>query len=434
VPINNPYPTYETRCGWNALLPARTIRVGVELDSAYDVVIIGAGYTGIATAWRLAELDPGASILLLEAGEIGEGASGRNSGFLLTVPFFTTHAGHGGTADTATTQIRIYKAGLTWLKSIVDSAAIKCDWDDVGKYHAAATEAGTATIKSLATHYRECGVECAEIEAADFARRIGSSYYKYALHTQNNVYVQPAALVRGLADALPANVTVAERTPALSLSGNGPFFVMLPRKQVQTKKVVIANNGFAQNLGFFKSRLFNLYTYAGLTPELDGIQLAAHGADRDWGVTPAARAGTTLRKSIGNRFLVRSLHTYEREGSMTTVATQLEDCYRRRYPTLRSHKFEYIWSGAVGLSRNAASCFGRVAKDLYASVGCNGAGIIKGTAYGRLLAEQIMAYESQDLRDVQSMNSPSWIPPEPFRRWGVSMTIRRMVRQAGIER
>ena len=434
MPSPATYPVYRSRCGWNAILPARAHRPVVKIDSSYEFVVIGAGYTGLAAARRLAELNPAAHILLADAADIGEGASARNSGFILTVPFFTSHSGHSAATAMATRQIRIYNAGLAWLKGIVDGGAIQCDWDDVGKYHAAATDEGVASINSLAANYRECGVACQEIERAEFARRVGSSYYKYALHTGNNVFVQPAALVRGLADTLPRNVTLAERTPILSLSGTGPFALEMPGKQVRAQRVVIANNGFARQLGFFRDRLFNMYTYAGMTHELDDEQLEAHGTESDWGIAPAARAGTTLRRPIGRRFLVRSLHTYEAEESMNGIETKLEDCYRRRYPRLRTHKFEYVWSGVVGLSRNAASCFGKVADNLYASVGCNGAGIMKGTAYGKLLAELMMGRESPDALDVKNMNSPSWLPPEPFRRWGVALTIRRMVRQAGAER
>ena len=431
------HPIYERPCGWNALLPSRDARSATGIQASYDVVVVGAGYTGLAAARRLAELNPAADILLVEATEIGEGASARNSGFILTVPFFTSHSGHSGHAtatETALDQIRIYAAGLAWLKGIVDAGSIHCDWDDVGKYHAASTDLGAAGIRSLTEHYRECGIPCSEIDPEDFAQRIGSSYYKHAVHSGNNVYVQPAALVRGLADTLPPNVKLVERTPVLSLSGRGPFEVELPGKLVRAEKVVIANNGFARKLGFFKDRLFNVFTYAALTPELDDYQLARHGTDRDWGVTPAARAGTTLRRPIGRRFMVRSLHSYEAEEPSSSVEAKLEDCYRRRYPSLRSHRFEYVWGGVVGLSKNAASCFGRVAGNLYASVGCNGAGIMKGTAYGKLLAEQVMGLQSQDYLDVQRMNAPSWLPPDPIRRWGVAMTIRRMRKQAGAER
>lgn len=413
------------------------LKATVPAERFYDFVVIGAGYTGIAAARRLAELNTNASILVVEATEVGEGASGRNSGFILTVPFLTSHSSrsdHTSAVDVARKQMRIYDSSLIWLKAIVDEFQISCDWQEVDKYHAAATDKGATGLKILSQHYQQWGVKSSEIAPAELADRIGSSYYRFALQTDRNVFVQPAALIRGLADALPANVELVENTPVLSVTRGQPFSVELSGKTVRAGNLILANNGFARNLGFFRSRVFNVFTYAGLTPELDDDELSAHGTQANWGVTPAARAGTTLRRPLGRRFLVRSLHSYEDEEASASVRDKLEDSYRRRYPNLRQHKFEFVWGGVMGLTRNAQSCFGQVAENVFAAVGCNGAGIMKGTAFGKLLAEKILGLDSDELRDVEVMNSPTWLPPDPFLRWGVTLEMQRMRKLAGAER
>ena len=433
MPRPSTYPVFERPSGWNALLPPRVPKTGAALKTVYEYAVIGAGYTGLAVARRLAELNPSATILLIEATEIGEGTSGRNSGFVLTAPL-TAAANDAGATEKAARQLEIFDAGFGWLREIVRDASIQCGWNDIGKYHAAATDEGVANIRALAARYQACGLRCDEIPPDEFARRIGSSYYKYAFHTGHNVFVQPAALVRGLADSLPVNVTLLEQAPVLSVSGRGPFTVELSGRQVRAHKMVIANNGFAKRLGFLKNRIFNVYTYAGMAPELDDEELARHGTDAEWGILPAARAGTTLRRIAGRRFLVRSLQSYEADRSGRQVDATLEEIYRQRYPGLRSHKFEYVWGGALGLTMNAESCFGEIADNLYVSAGCNGVGIMKGTVYGKLLAEQIMGLDSDDVRDVRQMNAPTWIPPDPVLRWGVTMAMNKRTRQAGAER
>ena len=75
------YPAYSDRSGFNALLPPRKARAQAEGDITADYVVVGAGYTGLAAARRLAQLKPQDRILLIEATEVGEGSSGRNSGF-----------------------------------------------------------------------------------------------------------------------------------------------------------------------------------------------------------------------------------------------------------------------------------------------------------------------------------------------------------------
>ena len=75
------YPQYNDVSGWNEMLPRRVPCPALTGRHKVKHAIIGAGYTGLAIARRLAELDPKAEIVVLEASEVGEGASGRNSGF-----------------------------------------------------------------------------------------------------------------------------------------------------------------------------------------------------------------------------------------------------------------------------------------------------------------------------------------------------------------
>lgn len=71
---------------------------------------------------------------------------------------------------------------------------------------------------------------------------------------------------------------------------------------------------------------------------------------------------------------------------------------------------------------------------IYASVGCNGAGVLKGSIYGKLLAEMIMGSQSQELTDVLSQESPSWLPLEPLRRIAVLTAIHLQQKKAGAEK
>ena len=72
--------------GWSAILPQRPITPALKGDQRADWVVIGAGYAVLAAARRLAENRPNEKVILLEAHEVGEGASGRNSGFAIDLP------------------------------------------------------------------------------------------------------------------------------------------------------------------------------------------------------------------------------------------------------------------------------------------------------------------------------------------------------------
>ncbi|AHG65526.1 NAD(P)/FAD-dependent oxidoreductase [Advenella mimigardefordensis] len=428
------YPVYESRSGWNALLPARTAKTAIAIEKKYDFIVIGAGYTGLAAARRLAELNSSASILVLEAGIVGEGSSARNSGFVIALPHNTNMSGHISPAEIAQKQIRVYDGGLRWLKGLVDTHQIDCGWNPQGKYHGAATEEGAVSLQNTARQYDKWGVEYQEISQTQLSERLGTRYYRFAIQTNSNVFMQPAALIRGLADHLPANVTLLENCPVLSVEQGREQGVRTARGLILGAKIIVANNGFARKLGFLKDRMFTIFTYAAITPELDPEQLALHGSEPEWGLIPANRMGTTLRKIQNKRFMVRSAYSYEKPQTGSSVLELLTDCYRRRYPAARSHQFEHLWGGVTALTRNGATYFGEMAPNLYASVGCNGAGVLKGTCYGKLLAELILGHRTQELADVLAMEKPSWLPPEPLRGAAVKTAIYLQKRKAGAER
>ncbi|CAM5192096.1 FAD-binding oxidoreductase [Oligella ureolytica] len=121
-------------------------------------IVIGAGYTGLAAARQLAPLKPELEILVLEGSVVGEGSSGRNSGFLINVPHNTKMSGHDADIEFAKKQIAILNTGKDWLRSLVDEHQIDCAWSDIGKYHGAATLKGERGLRQLADELKQWGV------------------------------------------------------------------------------------------------------------------------------------------------------------------------------------------------------------------------------------------------------------------------------------
>ena len=182
--------------------------------------------------------------------------------------------------------------------------------------------------------------------------------------------------------------------------------------QFSADNVILANNAFARRLGFLRSRLVTIYTYAGVTPVLDA-RAGAAGPARPVGRHPANRLGTTLRRIRGGRFMVRSAYSYEAEQPLERMAMRAS--FQRRYRSsagraLAAHDFEYVWSGSTALTGNGASFVGEV-RPGYAAVGCNGAGVIKGTIHGRLLAERIAGQRSAMLDDLEASRNRTGCRP-----------------------
>ncbi|SEJ30742.1 NAD(P)/FAD-dependent oxidoreductase [Paraburkholderia diazotrophica] len=427
------YPTYQLGSGWNAMLPERPKPSRTSIRR-FGTIVIGGGYTGLAAARRIAEMQPDQPVLVLEASTIGEGSSGRNSGFVINLPHNTKMGGHTSPLEVARKQIRLYEAGLRWLEQLVHEHRIDCSWNPAGKFHAAASDSGVENLKASLAQYREWGVNFEEYDRDALREKLGTSYYRYGFHSPNNVFVQPAALIRGLADSQPSNVVLVESEPVMALSESSPFRITTSEAEYTADRVILANNGFAKALGILRDRLITIFTYAAVTPTLPESELKKLGDTEEWGVIPANRLGTTLRRVHGGRFMVRSAYSYEREQSPSDTLTELTSCYQRRYPNMKSHAFEYVWGGTTALTRNGATFFGELRPGLFASLGCNGAGVLKGTTYGKLLGEMAMGAQSAQLSDALSLEGPSWLPPEPIRRIGVVSSIRYQAALAGRER
>jgi len=427
------YPVYQQPSGWNAMLPPRRPR-NSGASKRFGTIIIGAGYTGLAAARRIAQLRPHEEVLVLDATSVGDGSAGRNSGFIINLPHNTKMSGHTSPREVALKQIRMYNIGLAWLEQIVRENKIDCGWNPAGKYHAAASAAGIANLRAVLQQYKDWGVRYTELDQNALKRKLGTSYYQYGFHSENNVFVQPAALIRGLADALPENVVLAENEPVESLCAGSPATVRIALAEYTAERIIVANNSFAKSLGFLRDRLITIYTYAAVTPRLTDNELEKLGDEPEWGVIPANRLGTTVRRIGDGRLMVRSAYSYEHEQPASETLRQLQDSYRRRYPNMRSHQFEYVWGGTTALTRNGATFFGQLKPGIYASLGCNGAGVLKGTTYGKLLGEMALGEQSAQLREALSMEGPSWLPPEPFRRIGVVSTIKFQAHLAGPER
>ena len=118
--------------GWSAILPERTPHAALKGDVRADWVVVGAGYAGLAAARRLAENRPNDKVVLLEAHEAGEGASGRNSGFGIDLPHNVGSSLEE--LEKSNAHMRLARTAIGYLGDMVKKHKIECDWEARGKY------------------------------------------------------------------------------------------------------------------------------------------------------------------------------------------------------------------------------------------------------------------------------------------------------------
>lgn len=430
-------PQYAGKCGWNALLPPRVLSLELPAQRHHDCIVVGAGFTGLAAARRFAELAPDASVLVLESSSVGEGSSGRNAGFAVSVPFNARSSPEDASAADLT-QLELYASGLSYLEQLVRAQRIECGWNPTSKIHAAATLDGEVRVRRALDSYRRWGIDVQVLDRKQILDLTGTGYYRYGFLSGRNVLLQPAALVRGLADSLPDNAHIIENITVTRLSQGKPHSVSTSHGTFTADKVILANNSFVKEFGFLRDRLVTIYTYAALTPLLSETQCARLGGpaqlSQEWGILPANRMGTTIRRVAGRRVLIRSAYSYEHEMGVSAASKLLQASFKSRFPDLESHDLEFVWGGTTALTSNGASFFGEVAPGVLSFAGCNGSGIVKCSINGAMLAEFALGRTSPALSAIRTRRGPGWMPPEPFREIGARTAITYQAWRAGAER
>jgi len=418
------FPINDNGNGWSRILPPRTPKPALAGQHRVNWAVIGGGYAGLAAARRLAENRPDDSILLLEAGEVGENASGRNSGFAIDLPHVVSS--NQGELEGAHRYMALARAAIDYHETQIARYAIDCDWGQPGKYQTASSKQGVVEFLEPFTRELEALNEpYTWIEKNELEKRLGTSHFEAAVYTPGCRLLNPAALVRGLADNLPENVTLCENTPVTSLDSGAQIRLTTPAGEVVADKLILGVNAFAEKFGYYHRQLLPFAANASLSRPLTAAEQAALGCEKNWGVTPAnAFSAITMRYTNDHRILIRNNIYYnpdmrETESYQAKIARRLKRLFDERFPMLPAVEMEYTWTGFICLSQNGAPGFGRLADNVYASVCQNAIGVTKGTAGGMLAADMACGVDNELIGFMQSLGAPKRLPPQPFLDLGV---------------
>ncbi|WP_271408687.1 NAD(P)/FAD-dependent oxidoreductase [Pseudomonas sp. Q1-7] len=431
-------PADDKSCGWYHLSNPRQPRPGHCGKSSARWVVVGAGFTGLAAARQLALNFPDEEIILVEAQEVGFGTSGRNAGFAIDLPHDIGAEDYIGDIATARTSLKLNLTGQSLLKELVEQHGIDCQMKACGKYQAAVEDRGIAVLEAYRRGLDKLGQAYEMIEADELPGHIGTHFYRKALFTPGTVLIQPSALVKGLADSLPGNVSLYENTPITEVDYGEKVVLTHALGSITTDKLVLTNNAFGMSFGFLKGRMLPIFTYASITRPLDAQEQARLGGKPFWGVIPADPFGTTVRRTPDNRLLIRNSFSFNPDGRsrdkfIERFVNRHRASFARRFPMLPNVEFKYTWGGALALSRNHMGYFGQLAPNVYGALCCNGLGVTRGTVTGKLLADWLSGRKDELIDFLLRSPGPNSNPPEPLLSVGVNLNLKWGQYRAGRE-
>ncbi|MBN8486396.1 MAG: FAD-binding oxidoreductase [Burkholderiales bacterium] len=353
-----------------------------------DVAVVGGGLAGLSAALDLARR--GLQVVLLEARQVGWGASGRNGG----------QAIHGLACDQETieAQLGLDDARRVWemslealdlLRERIAEHAIDCDWRD--GYLGVATSAGKgAALAAWAERMaRVYGAGFTLVPPSDIAHWIASPRYHSGLHDPRSGHLHPLKYALGIARAAAhAGVQIFEDSAVTALQPGATVRISTAQGQVQARQALLAGNVYLQGVApQLEPRIMPVGTYIVCTEALDSALADALVPSRS-AVCDTNFVLDYFRTTKDHRMLYGGRVSYS---TMTppNLAASMHSRMAGTFPQLRDARIEYAWGGFVDITMNRAPDFGRLGSNLYYLQGFSGHGLALTGLAGRLVAEAI---------------------------------------------
>ncbi len=414
----------DNSCSWINDLNKRTNIQSIIKNEECDWLIIGAGYTGLSAARKLGQLNPNFKIILVDAQLAGEGASGRNSGYLVD-----TTLNDGFTSNKKLQNYRkktdIYSLGIDVVKKFIKEYQVDCDWNESGKYFASSTVKDKKILENFSGTLSKLGFEHNLLSNKELKKRLGTNFYNIALHTKGGILLHPGKLVRAMIDTLPDNVNLYENSSLLDWKKKHDTVVCkFKNGSIKTKKIIFATNGFLKSLGIKSNYNFPITLTASMTRSLTNEEFASIGEPKEWGVLPIRPMGATIRMTKDRRILIRNTaevySPYQMSKSeLTKRALKQKIGIKKRFPELPDDIIQSSWSGIVSRTRNSSQIFEKMDENVFVAGCYNGSGIGVGTLFGEQIAIKASNINTKEIETIEARDKVTWLPPDPILSLGV---------------
>ena len=420
-----------------------------DQDETFDIVIVGAGYSGLWTAHHLLNLNPNLSVAIVDARQPGFGASGRNGGWCsafspMSLEAVAAQSDRQGAIDLQNALV----ASVDEIGAHIASSGIDCGWHKGGTLSFASNQLQLQRITDNISMSRDFGYDDSFVDflspgqAEDRVRIHGSHGASYSPHC---AALNPAQLVDGLVNQLFArNVRFFGSTRVMEINPH-----QISAKTVKgtvslnAKWIVRATEGFTARIKQYRRDVTPLYSYMIATEPLSEAQWIEIG----WTNRETVSDGRNLviyaqrtsdgRIAFGGRgapykFASRIGSNFDNNPKIHSL---IEKSMREMFPSLVDVPITHRWGGALGVHRD---WFSSAKVDHKTHIATLGGYVGDGVAFSYVAAKEVAKnVVGEDLRErplpIVNHISPRW-EPEPFRYVGINSILRLTERADETER
>jgi glycine/D-amino acid oxidase-like deaminating enzyme len=372
-------------------------------DATTQVAIVGGGFTGLSAALHLAEM--GVDAWVVEVGDVGFGASGRNGGQVNPgLKWEPERLVSAFGLDLGGRMARLGATAPDLVFELVARLGIDCEARRGGMIRAAVSQKSEASIRE---HIRQGSGEIVALEAAAMARATGATAYAFGSLDRRGGNLNPLGYVRGLAQAaLEAGARIATSTCVKKLKREGGRWRLTTDKGIVTaERVFLATNGYSDDLWPGLRRtivpvLSSIVATEPLPAEVVRTTLPERSSLYEISASHAYyRLDAYGRFLMGGRGVMRPSSDFADYRGLIAHAKKL-------FPALEAARWSHCWNGRVAVTWDELPHIHEPAEGLSIGLGYNGRGVALATAMGRMLARRI-SNEELDL-PVTSLQPISW--------------------------
>ncbi|ALG72944.1 FAD-dependent oxidoreductase [Azospirillum thiophilum] len=393
---------------WEMTAPPAPPTVALAGSQRADVVVVGAGYTGLSAALHLAE--GGAGVVVVEAAEVGFGGAGRNVGLV--------NAGMWVMPE-ALVEVLGSEYGERLLDflgnapravfDLVERHGIACEAETSGTIHCAVGAKGLRELEDRAAQWQRRGAPVELLTAAQMADKVGTSAYAGGLLDRRAGTIQPLAYARGLARAaMAAGARIFTGSPVLSTEKTGGgWTVRTPAGDVSADWVVVATDAYSSGpWAAIREEQVHLPYFNFATEPLSEAARAEILPERQ-GAWDTKEVLSSFRFDRAGRLVFGSVGALKGAGAAVHRAWARR-ALKRLFPRIGDVRFEAEWYGLIGMTSDNLPRFHKLDRNVLSFCGYNGRGIAPGTVFGRALASHILGQVGE-----QDLPLPLSMPENP---------------------